>query len=39
MSSGSSGDLIYYGSIADGKPRLVAQLDSLYEAIVGWTAM
>ena len=39
MVSGGSNDLIYYGSLADGKPRQVVQLNSLYEAIVGWTAM
>lgn len=39
MISNGSSDLIYYGSIADGKPRQIAQLNSLYEAIVGWTAM
>src|SRR5579859_4908539 len=39
MSSGGSSDLISYSSLADGKARQVVQLDSLYEAIVGWTAM
>lgn len=39
MISGSSTNLVYYGSIADGKPQKVVQLDSLYESIVGWTAM
>ena len=39
MSYGGSSDLISYGSIANGKPRQVVQLNSLYEGIVGWTAM
>jgi eukaryotic-like serine/threonine-protein kinase len=39
MASGGSSDLIYYGSVADGKPRQVVQLNSLYEAMVGWTTM
>ena len=39
MASGGSSDLIYYGSLVDGKPRQVAQLNSLYQAIVGWTVM
>jgi len=39
MASGGSLDLVYYGSLADGKPRQLVQLNSLYEAIVGWTMM
>ena len=39
MASGGSSDLLYYGSLAGGKPRQIAQLNSLYEAIVGWTTM
>ena len=39
MASGGSSDLVYYGSLAGGKPHQVVQLNSLYQAIVGWTTM